>query len=105
MSMTNLSEDELTANNDAILEVIATPLGVSENHVNLDAFHIATDGTLSVAVTTPANAVKPDDFESQVQTKLDTISGLEDVIVTGKEILFEYGAMNGTSAHAHLIVM
>ena len=86
--MSNLSEDELTTNNDPVLEAMATTFGVSRNKIKLNDVKTNTDGTLTVSVLAPAYAVKPDDFESQVETGLNNISGLEDVIVEGNKSIF-----------------
>ena len=84
LTLTNLSEAELNANEDKILEDIAAMLGVPAEHVSLDHVQVNSDGTLTFSVVGPSNVDIPEDFEEQVESILNAISGLEDVTVEGK---------------------
>ena len=71
----------MNTNKDTVLEDIAAILGVQKEVVSLEDIHILDDGNLRMTVVAPTNAVQPDDFETQVLSTLNGISGLEDETV------------------------
>ena len=76
----NLSEDELNNNEDAIMEAIASVLGISEDHVIPSEAIVNSDGSLlSIVPEIPPSIEIPVGFHAQVEAAIQNILGLEDV--------------------------